>query len=67
MRPNFGHVENIPAVVLRLLWCHDLKVHGPGRVFASRNGIIQVGGVVAWVFSGDAICFFLREILDALI
>jgi len=41
-----SYIENIPAIILRLLWCHDLEIHGPGRVVPGRNGIVQIGSVV---------------------
>jgi len=67
VRPDPGHIEDIPAVVFCLFWLHDLKVHSPRREIALLNGVVKVGGMVVGVLSCNFICFCLREIFDALV
>ena len=60
MRPYFGHVEDVPPIVFRLLRRHDLKVHGPRRVVALLDGIEQVRGVVEGILSHQPVSLLLR-------
>ena len=53
MGPDLGHVENVPAVALRVLGLHDLEVNRPGGEVALGNSIVEVGGVVVRTFAGE--------------
>jgi hypothetical protein len=66
MRPDLGHIEDVPAVLLCLLGLHDLEVHGPGRIVTILNRIVHISGMMVGVLSCNLICFRLREVLDAL-
>lgn len=49
MRPDLGHIEDVPAVLLCLFWLHDLEVHGPGRIVAILDCIVHISGMVIWI------------------
>ena len=57
--PDFGHVENVPTVTLRVLGLHDLEVNRPGGEVAPGNSIVEIGGVVVRTFAGELDGFVL--------
>jgi hypothetical protein len=67
MRPDLRHVEDVPAVLLCLLWLHHLKEHGPGRIVATFNRVVHVRSMIIRILSRDSFCFRLFESLDTLI
>jgi hypothetical protein len=67
MRPDLRHVEDVPAVLLCLLWLHHLEEHGPGRIVATLNRVVHVSSMVIGILSCDLFCFRLLESLDTLI
>jgi hypothetical protein len=67
LRPYFGHIEDVKAERFGLFGRHYLRVNGPGGEIAGFDGIVEVFGVVVWIFAGHIDGFFLGEGLDALI
>lgn len=47
--PNFGDVERVPAVSLRLFEGHHLHVERPGGEVAALDGTVEVANGVVWV------------------
>lgn len=65
MRPDFGHVENIPFVVFGLLRLHHLHVDVPFGVIALLDCIEKIVDKVIRVLSSELRGGFLIEILDS--
>lgn len=53
MRPDLGHVEDVPLVGLRILGVHDLDIHIPHGIVTLLNMIVKILDQVIWVLSGD--------------
>jgi hypothetical protein len=67
LRPNFGHIEDIPAIVLGLFGCHDLYIHCPRRKVSSIDGILEVFSLVIRILARDPCGFLICVRFDALI
>lgn len=67
MRPNLGHVENVPLVRLRLLGIHNLDKDIPLGVVALLNSLKEVLGVEVRVFARNLGGGLGVEVLDALL
>lgn len=67
MRPNLGHVENVPLVRLRLLGIHNLDKDIPLGVVALLNSLKEVLGVEVRVFARNPGGSLGVEVLDALL
>lgn len=67
MRPDLRHIKDVPAVLLGLLWLHDLEVHGPGRIVARLYRIVHVGSMIVGILSGDFFSLLLGKVFDALL
>lgn len=67
MRPDFGHVENVPPVLLSVGWVHDLNVDLPLGVVPAVNGLEHVSDHVVWVFACNAGSLLGSEVLDSLL
>lgn len=52
MRPNLGHVEDVPLVRLRILGIHNLDKDIPLGVVALLDSLKEVLGQKVWVFAG---------------
>ena len=66
VRPDLGHVEDVPLVGLSILRVHDLHVDVPGRVVLFLNGVVQILQEEVWVLSRDFGGFLRGEGLDTL-
>lgn len=53
MWPHFGHVENVPPVLLCLLGLHDLDIDIPDRIISLFDGFEQVLNQKVRVFASD--------------
>lgn len=67
MRPDFGHVENVPPVLLGFSWVHDLNVDIPLGIISSVNGLKHVADHVIWIFTSNFSCLLRGEVLDSLL
>lgn len=54
MRPNLGHVKDVPAERLGLFRGHDLEVGSPSGEVSRLDGVPEVCGVVVWVLTGKS-------------
>lgn len=66
VRPDFGHIEDIPPVILGLGWIHDLNKDIPRRKVLSLDGLKHITNHVVRVLTGNFSCFFPSEVLDTL-
>jgi hypothetical protein len=64
MRPHFGHIKDVPAVLLGLFRSHNLNVHVPFRIISLLDGFEKILDMIIGVFSGDTERLLCREILD---
>jgi len=62
--PDLGHIKDVPAICLCLLWIHDLEVERPGWEFTPVDGVEHVTGVIIWVTTGKLCCPIGGHILD---
>lgn len=67
MRPNLGHIKDIPFIFLGLFRAHELDVDIPNRIIASLDGLKHVLDHVVRVFSGYLGSFLASEILYSLL
>ena len=67
MRPNLGHIKDIPLVFLGLFGAHQLNVDIPNRIVASLDGLKHVLDHVVRVLSGDSSSLLAAEILYPLL
>lgn len=67
MRPNLGHVENVPLVCLRILGIHYLDKHIPLGVVALLNSLKEVLSEKIGVFTRNLGGGLGVEVLDALL
>lgn len=67
MRPNLGHIEDIPFVFLGLFEAHQLDVDIPNRIVASLDSLKHVLDHIVRILSGDLGSFFAAEILYPLL
>lgn len=67
VRPDLGHVEDVPAVLLCLGRAHDLEIDLPRWVVTLGNGVVEVSRVSVRVLTSGLGCFILREVLDPLV
>ena len=67
MRPDFGHVEDVPSISLCLSWIHDLNIDIPHRIIFSLNGLERIPYQVIRIFTCDLGCFLLSENFDSLL
>lgn len=54
MRPNLGHIKDVPAERLGLFRGHDLEVGGPSGKVSRLDGVPEVCGVIVWVLTGKS-------------
>lgn len=67
MRPNLGHIKDVPFVFLGLFGAHELDVDVPRRIVASLDGLKHVLDHIVRVFSGDLGGFLATEVLYSLL
>lgn len=67
MRPDLGHVEDIPPILFGLVRGHDLGAERPARVFAPFDCVPHVDGVVFRFFAGQFGSLLKRHALNALV
>lgn len=67
VRPDFGHIKDIPFVFLGLFGAHQLNVDIPSRIVASLDGLKHVLDHVVGILSGDLSSLLAAEILYSLL
>lgn len=67
MRPNLGHIEDVPLVFLGFFGAHQLDVDVPDGVVSSFNGFKHIADHVVGVFSGNPGGFLAGEVLNPLL
>lgn len=67
MRPNLGHVEDIPLVLLGLFGTHQLDIDVPDRIFTPVNSFKHVTYHKIRILPGDLGGFLGGKILNALL
>lgn len=67
VRPDFGHVEDVPPVLFRLGRIHDLNVDIPLGIVSSINSLEHISDHVVWVFACNSSGLLGSEILDSLL
>lgn len=67
MRPDFGHVQDLPSVCFCLLCCHNLNIGCPARKVAPLNVFKEILYVMVWVLSGNIRSFRVCEVFDSLV
>lgn len=67
MRPDLGHIEDVPPVFLCFLGTHQLHVHFPRWIVASFNSLKHVLDHIVWVLAGEPRGLLTIEILDSLL
>lgn len=65
VRPDLGHIEDVPLVVGGIGFGHDLNLHGPGGRVALGNVVKEVSGGVVTVLTSDSVGLGTGEVLDA--
>lgn len=65
MRPDLGHIEDIPLIRLCVLGVHDLHIDVPGRIVAFLDGIEQVLDQAIGVFARNLHGFLSGHVLHA--
>lgn len=66
MGPHFGHIEDIPFVILSILLRHDLNTEFPLWIIFSLNCFKKVFGGVIRILTLKLICLLSIEVLDPL-
>jgi len=67
MRPHFCNIKDVPFVLLTIRLRNQLDVHGPRRILAVHDGLIQVLTGIVSVLSSSGQGFHVSEILNALV
>lgn len=67
MRPDFGHIKDIPFVFLGLFGAHQLNVDIPHRIVTPLDSLKHVLDHVIRVLSGDLRSLLAAEILYPLL
>ena len=65
VRPDLGHVKNVPSVRLSFLRIHDLDIKSPGRVVPLLYSVVQVVHVVIGIPASQSDGFLCGKVLDA--
>lgn len=65
MRPHFGHVKDIPLVILSLVWLHHLHVDVVNGIIPLLDGVEQILHQVIWILAGKLLGVLPGEILDS--
>lgn len=67
MRPDLGHIKDVPLVCFSILGIHGLDVDVPDRIIFSLDGLVEVLEEEVWVLAGDSGGFLPSEVLNALL
>jgi hypothetical protein len=67
VRPDLGHVENVPFVALGILEVHDLDIDVPYRIVTFLDRVEQILQQMIWVLASNFGCFLSGKVLDALL
>jgi len=67
VRPDFGHIKNIPLVVFSILGIHDLNIDTPNRIVPAFDCVEQILQEKVWILSGHLLSFLAGEVLDTLL
>lgn len=65
--PDFGHIKDIPAIVLGLGGIHYLDKNIPRGVVFSLDSLEHISNHVIGILAGNFGCLCLSEILDSLL
>lgn len=65
VRPDSGHIEYVPSVLLRLVRGHDLREHCPGRIVSPLDGVPHVNAMKIRRVTGQLLGFIHRHALDS--
>lgn len=67
--PDFGHVEGVKAqlVWIGIFGVHDLHVGFPHDLLSILNSVPELALRVVWIFTRDSDCFWLSELLLAVL
>jgi hypothetical protein len=67
VRPDLGHVEDIPAEFLGIFGVEDLDFHVPCRIITAGDGVEKILGMPVWVYGREMLSFFVGKGLVSLI
>lgn len=67
VRPDFGHIKDIPLVIFSILGIHDLNIDIPNRIIPAFDCIKQVLQEKIRILSGHLLSFLAGEVLDTLL
>ena len=67
VRPDLGHVKDVPLVGFSILGIHDLDINIPNRIVLSLNGLVQILEQEVWVLAGYFSGLLLGEVLNPLL
>ena len=67
LRPDLGHVKDVPLIVCRICSRHDLCAHSPGWEIALGNVVEEVTGGIVGVLHSHLGGLLSCEILDTLL
>ena len=67
VRPNLGHVKDVPLVLLGLFGAHQLDIDVPDGIVTPLDSLEHVADHKVGVLSGDLGSFFGREVLNSLL
>ena len=67
MRPDFGHIKDVPLVIFSVLGVHDLDIDMPNRIVSAFNCVEQVLQQEIWILSGHLCSFLAGKVLDTLL
>lgn len=65
VRPDFGHIKDIPSVFFRLFRLHDLDIDVPNGVIAPFDSFKQILNEKVGVLATDFDGFFSGEVANA--
>lgn len=67
MRPDLGHIKDVPAVILCLRGLHYLRKDSPCRVLAPLNGFEHVLDQEIWILASHRFGLLSSEVTHSLI
>ena len=67
MRPDLGHVKDVPLVGFGILGIHDLDVNIPDGIVLGLDGLVQVLEQEVWILASYSGGFLLGEVFNTLL
>lgn len=67
VRPDFGHIKDIPLVILSIFGIHDLNIDIPNRIVSAFDCFEQVLEQIVWILSSYLCSFLSSEVFDTLL